>query len=387
MARGMGPKKKAVVLPESEECFICPHCGKSKKRGDFYSSTDPAVVIGIAFPCKDCSAKIARNYNPRSGIYGDCTEQSVQAALEYLDKPFLRNIYESSCGEKDGGTMKTVWAAYIKNITSLSQYNTLRWRDGDLFKKDFVVATPVEPEKEFNAEVMDELEKNRKDVIRLIGYDPFEKELPEDQPLLYAQLIGYIDMNGDNDDTTRVLDSIEIVRGYLQLQKLNDMSAKAFASLSKTGQSGEIKNYMDTKKKVADVISQLAEQSCISQKHNKNASKGENTFTGKIRKLKELNLREAELNAFDIGTCEGMRQVADISNASIIKQLHLDESDYTEMLAQQREMITKLQEQADQKTEEARILLRENLDLKTYMSANGLDISEHLSNETILYIK
>ena len=49
---------------------------------------------------------------------------------------------------------------------------------------------------------------------------------------------------------TRVLDSIEIVRGYLQLQKLNDMSAKAFANLSKTGQSGEIKNYMETKKRL-----------------------------------------------------------------------------------------------------------------------------------------
>ena len=202
---------------------------------------------------------------------------------------------------------------------------------------------------------------------------------------MYAQLIGYIDMSGDNEDMTRVLDSIEIVRGYLQLQKLNDMSAKAFATLSKTGQSGEIKNYMDTKKKVADVISQLAEQSCISMKHNKNASKGENTFTGKIKKLKELNLREAELNAFDIGTCEGMRQVADISNASIIKQLHLDESDYTEMLAQQREMIIKLQRQADTKTEEARILLRENLDLKSYIQSQGLDISEYLSSETILY--
>ena len=103
------------------------------------------------------------------------------------------------------------------------------------------------------------------------------------------------------------------------------------------------------------------------------------------KKLKELNLREAELNAFDIGTCEGMRQVADISNASIIKQLHLDESDYTEMLAQQREMITKLQQQADTKTEEARILLRENLDLKSYIQSKGLDISEYLSSDTILY--
>ena len=58
----------------------------------------------------------------------------------------------------------------------------------------------------------------------MIGYDPFDKEAEEDKPLLYAQLIGYIDMSGDNEDMTRILDSIEIVRGYLQLQKLNDMS-------------------------------------------------------------------------------------------------------------------------------------------------------------------
>lgn len=114
--------------------------------------------------------------------------------------------------------------------------------------------------------------------------------------MLYAQLIGYIDSDGNNDDMTRVLDSIEIVRGYLQLQKLNDMSARAFANLGATGQSGEIKNYMDTKKKVADVISQLAEQSCISLKHNKNSKKGENTWTGKIKMIKDLNLREAEVN-------------------------------------------------------------------------------------------
>ena len=93
----------------------------------------------------------------------------------------------------------------------------------------------------------------------------------------------------------------------------------------------------------------------------------------------------AELNAFDIGTCEGMKQVADISNASIIKQLHLDESDYTEMLAQQREMLVKLQTQADKKTEEARILLRENIDLKRFIEDKGIDISEFLSSGTILY--
>lgn len=387
----MGAKKRAMTpVSEPRPKYVCPHCGELKPESQFYKSSDPAISIGIAFPCKTCAEKIARNYNENYKTFGDCTEQSIQRALEYLDKPFLKSLYESSYSEVHDTSLKVpktnVWAAYIKNV-QMYQYKTMRWRDGDLFKNEVsdVNSNVAIEERDVNPEVLDELEKNRRDVIRLIGYDPFEKEAEEDKPLLYAQLIGYIDMNGDNDDMTRVLDSIEIVRGYLQLQKLNDMSANAFSNLSKTGQSGEIKNYMDTKKKVADVISQLAEQSCISMKHNKNASKGENTFTGKTKRLKDMNLREIENNAFDIGTCEGMRQVADISNASILKQLHLDENDYTEMLCQQRELIVKLQRLSDENAEKARILLRENIDLKKYMKNQGIDVESMSSKETILY--
>lgn len=391
MGRSTSKKSMTTTVQKTEEDkveYLCYCCGEKKKKTSFYTTTDPFNGVGINPFCKNCIERIARNYNPKTGNYGEVTKISLCEALERMDLPYLEVLWEASYKEVHDPSLKqpktNIWSAYITNV-KLPQYRGMRWRDGDLFQKSEETIHSETTTLPQNPEVLEECEKNRRDVVRLIGYDPFDKEAPEDQPLLYAQLIGYIDMSGDNEDMTRVLDSIEIVRGYLQLQKLNDMSAKAFASLSKTGQSGEIKNYMDTKKKVADVISQLAEQSCISMKHNKNASKGENTFAGKIKKLKELNLREAELNAFDIGTCEGMRQVADISNASIIKQLHLDESDYTEMLAQQREMITKLQQQADTKTEEARILLRENLDLKSYIQSQGLDISEHLSSDTILY--
>ena len=389
-AMGGPVKKKAMTTKEEAvtEKFLCYCCGSEKKRSEFYKSSDPFNSVGVTPYCKNCLERIARNYNNTTKQFGDVTKQSLMLACERADVPYLEKLWDASYNEVHDPSLKqpktNVWAAYIKNV-KMHQYNGMRWRDGDLFKEkeeEIHSETTTLPQ---NQEVLEEYEKNRKDVIRLIGYDPFDKEAEEDKPLLYAQLIGYIDMSGDNEDMTRILDSIEIVRGYLQLQKLNDMSAKAFSNLSKTGQSGEIKNYMDTKKKVADVISQLAEQSCISMKHNKNASKGENTFAGKIKKLKELNLREAELNAFDIGTCEGMKQVADISNASIIKQLHLDESDYTEMLAQQRDMIVKLQEQADTKTEEARILLRENVDLKKFIEEKGIDISDYMSNDTILY--
>jgi hypothetical protein len=378
------PKKSMATTKDPAPEYVCPHCGKTKKRSEFYVSSDPAVSIGIAFPCKDCAENIARRYDPKTDSYSDVTETSLKNALMYLDKPFLKTLWDSAYNEVHDASLKqpkrNIWAAYIKSVQMVN-YKTMRWRDGDFddvkVNEEIHSDTTTLPQ---NQEVLEECEKNRRDVIRLIGYDPFDKEAPEDQPLLYAQLIGYIDGDGNNDDMTRILDCIEIVRGYLQLQKINDMSAKAFANLAKTGQSGEIKNYMDTKKKVADVISQLAEQSCISQKHNKNAKKGENTWTGKIKKLKELNLREAEVNGFDIGTCRGMQQVLEMSDASIMKQLALDESEWSEIVAEQRQKLVDTQKERDVYKEINRILLRENLDLRDTLEDNDLLNLQNLTN-------
>ena len=383
MARAMGGKKPMTMSKEPIPEYVCPHCGETKKQTAFYLSSDPAVSIGIAFPCRDCSEKIARRYNPKTGEYSDVTEASLKNALMYLDKPFLKTLWESAYNEVHDPSLKqpkhNIWTSYIKNV-QMKNYKAMRWRDGDFDDTCTKSNTSSVEEKDIDPEVLSELEKNRNDVIRLIGYDPFEKEANDDKPLLYAQLIGYIDGDGNNDDMTRILDCIEIVRGYLQLQKINDMSAQAFANLAKTGQSGEIKNYMDTKKRIADVISQLAEQSCISQKHNKNSKKGENTWTGKIKMLKDLNLREAENNGFDIGTCRGMQQVLEISDSSIMKQLALDESEWSDIVAEQREKLIELQSQRDIYKEINRILLRENIDLRDTLAENGMLNESNLQN-------
>lgn len=367
--------------------YLCPYCLKEKKASGFYVSTDPRVLTGVTSMCRDCVKKIALGWDDNRNEFGVCTKKTVMAALEYIDRPFFENLWNSSYAEWADQDAKlrrtTIWDSYIKNV-SMKQYNGLRWRDGDIFN------TYVEDAKQVAAlemgntesaqtllnsqEVDSEFEKNRKDVIRLLGYDPFEGEKLEDQPLLYSQLIGYLDLGGDNEDMMRTSSAITIVRGFSQQAKIDDKIAKAMANSNVN--TSELKQLLDSKKNLSSTISQLAEQSCLSLKHNKNSSKGENTFTGIVKKLKEMNLRDAEVNAFDIGTCEGMRQVADISNASIIKQIRLDENDYSEMLVKQREIITKLQEKSDQNEEIARILLRENLDLKRFIEDQGVDISE-----------
>ena len=166
----------------------------------------------------------------------------------------------------------------------------------------------------------------------------------------------------------------------MQQAKLDDMIAKTMSSPNMANKTGEIKACLDAKQKVASTVSQLAEQSCLSLKHNKNASKGENTWTGKIKKLKDLDLRDAEVNGFDIGTCRGMQQVLEISDSSIMKQLRLDESEWSDMVADQRQMIIDLQNERDVYKEVNRIILRENIDLRDTLEENGLLKSEELTN-------
>ena len=388
MARSAGKKTTSVKKNTDDQKYLCHHCLKEKKKSEFYVSTDPRVMTGITSVCKDCIRKIALAWDDNRKEFGLCTKQTVMAALEYLDRPFLNKLWDSSYAEWADDTSQkrrtTIWDAYIKNV-SMVNYRGMRWRDGDIFQ------TYIEDAKQVAAlesgsidgaqtllmsqEVDGEFEKNRSSVIRLLGYDPFACEKLEDQPLLYSQLIGYLDAGGDgNEDMMRTSSAITIVRGFLQQAKLDDKLAKVMANTS--ANPSEMKTLLDAKKSLNATITDLAEQSCLSLKHNKNASKGENTWTGKIKKLKDMDLRDAEVNGFDIGTCRGMQQVLEISDASIMKQLALDESEWSDMVAEQRKTIVDLQKQRDVYREVNRILLRENLDLRDTLEENNLlDVS------------
>ena len=163
----------------------------------------------------------------------------------------------------------------------------------------------------------------------------------------------------------RVSSIIEIVKGFNHIEKINDLIAKLISDTPNMEHNiVTIRALEDTKTKITSSILGLAKDNGISLKNSVNASKGENTWTGKVRKLKEMDLRDAEMNLYDTEYSEGLRQVAEVSNAAIIKQIKLDENDYADMLTQQRALIEKYKQIADENEEKARILLRENGDLK-----------------------
>lgn len=392
MARSAGKKTTSNKNTVEKKTYLCPYCGKTKKEDDFYVSTDPRVLTGRTSMCKDCVQKIAFNWDENRQEMGTPTKKSVMDALEYIDRPFLESLWNSSYHEwlnpDAKRKRKSIWDTYIKNV-SMINYNGMRWRDGDIFHtyiEDAKQIVNMEVKQEANIDILsnsqevnDEFEKNKNSVIRLLGYDPFLSEKSEDQPLLYSQLIGYLDAGGDgNEDMMRTSSAITIVRGFLQQAKLDDKLAKVMANTS--ANPTEMKTLLDAKKNLSATISQLAEQSCLSLKHNKNASKGENTWTGKIKKLKDMDLREAEVNGFDIGTCRGMQQALEISDISIMKALALDESEWSEIVADQRKLLVDTQRERDIFKEINRILLRENLDLRDTLEEHNLLDKDNLKN-------
>lgn len=371
----MGPKKRSDD-PINKEEFLCYYCGNKKVRSKFYASTDPFNTVGVIPYCKECIEKIARNYNKTSKQFGDVTKQSLCAALERMDLPYLDILWEASYKEVNAPDLdrpKTnVWAAYIKNV-KLPQYNGMRWRDGDLFKKGEVKNIDEDFERNLTPEVLDEYKTNKKDIIRLVGYDPFANyPVEQDLPVLYAKLISFIDEETKNDGM-KMNAVIQIVQSFNQIQKLNDAINELSADTSKlNANNGTIKQHADTISKLLSGANALAKDNGISLNYNNNKSKGQNTLTGKMKDLDLIGFRAAKINMYDIDYCKGMQQVAEISAKAQIDQIGFDENVMNEINNIRRELVDNLQKQKDKALERARVLLVENRDLKDFLKEKGL---------------
>lgn len=375
-------------LDKFEGTSFCLKCKihKDREKG-FYINTDPMYGETTCTPiCRECARKIALRVD-KNGEEHEPTKESVITALKYLQKPFLNTVWNASVQESEnliaGKVKSNVWTAYIKNIQMVN-YVGMNFFDSDFYKEK-VVYDDEKNETEvvdthMGQDTYDSYIKNKEDVVRLLSYDPFEKEDIADQPFLYSQLLGLLDSSEDaNEDMMRTSSAISIVRGFLQQAKIDDTVSKLMCDITKIeANSATIKSLQESKAKITSVITSLAQDSCISLKHNKNAKKGENTWTGKIKKIKDLNLREGEVNGFDLETCKAMKQVMDLSNASIMKTLALDESEWSDMVAEQRQKIVDLQRDLDKYIEISRILLRENLDIKDYLKDKDIKLEMNL---------
>lgn len=352
--------------------FTCYLCGKLKTDKDFYNCTDPLSITHVTRICKKCAEKLVYDIGPDNQKHAP-TKESIKLTLEYLDKPYFEKLYEDSLQEAantmTGKAKNDVWTSYIKNV-SMKQFNTLRWRDGDGAGENsgILMEFPIDN----SEEVKKMFEINRRTVISALGYDPFESAAELDKPLMYNKLVGFLD-ESTQDDELKLGACVEIVHSLNQSEKLNAViNALQRTPDSIIKNSATIKALEATKKDIMKTTLDLARDNGISIKHSNKNTKGAHTLTGKLKQLKESDLRSKEMNAFDVNTAEGMRQVAAISYEAIYKQLALDENDFTNMITTQKQMIHELQERLDAAEEEARLYRRERNDLREFLESKGL---------------
>lgn len=384
MAKSAGRKTSTVKKSvDDERKYLCPYCNTEKRKRDFYVSSDPMVMTGITTMCKECAKKIALNWDERTQEYGTCTKASIQEALIRLDKPFLSKIWDSSYlewADEKNVHRTTIWDAYIKNI-GMIQYRGMRWQDSDIFdvyiekaKKTAGIELAKESKvTEQPEEVNEEYQVNKRDVIRMLGYDPFANyPIESDKPVLYAQIINFIDEETKNDGM-KMNAIIQIVQAFNQIQKINDAINELSSDTMKlNNNNGTIKQHADTISKLLTGANALAKDNGISVNFNNSKSKGQNTLTGKMKELDLIGFRDAKINMYDINYCAGMRQVAEISAKAQMDQIGFDENALDEIQGIRRERVDSLQKERDKAIEKARVLLVENRDLKDFLKEKGL---------------
>lgn len=370
-------KEEIKKLNNSNRCIMCD---KLKPKDQFYISYDPNNKSGRTHVCKKCATEIAlRKYE--DGELHDPTKASVMLALEYLDKPFLTKLWDSSYYEaQHSDHIKHrfgIWASYIKNV-QMTQYQGLRWKDSDIFKNNVLLgkldsALPsdleqeeYEKERRARLEALQECEINRKDVISAIGYDPFANyPADEDKPMLYGSLISFIDEESKNDGM-KMRAIIQIVKTYNQIEKINDKIDSLVNDAENLSINvGGLDKLSGVVARLNSAAVSLAKDNGISVNNNNNKSKGANTLSGKIKHLTEIGFRDAKINTFDYETCEGMRQVAELSEEARHKQIGYDENIAQEIKDIKVELVESLTKERDAALESLRLLIVENMDLKS----------------------
>lgn len=351
----MANQKKVAGMPRVEkEKYKCTCCGEkyTDQERNFYQSNSLLFKgnNGRISICKKCVIDLYAFLVEKT----EDTKQALYYLCRLLDVYFDSSLYHS-VEQQARNSNSNISQIYMQKVNSLSQYAGLTFENSTTFdgkKNESVIIKSQENE---NVWSDDDL-KNKEDVIRMVGYDPFENENPTDQKYLYNTLVDFLDQD-TLDDSFKLPIVIEIVKSFNQIDKLNQALALLTADISNIqSQTGGVKTLVEAKEKIYRSVLAMAKDNGISVNHNNNRSKGANTLNGMVKKLFEIGLSTAEVNLYDLETSESIKQIADISNRSIREQLLFDENDYTDMIAQQSNLIKKLDSELMKVKEENRLL-------------------------------
>ena len=371
---------------------VCNFCHEKKKLTDFYISKSPLFSVDERVPiCKDCVISASLNED------GTINDIELNKILKKIDRPYYKDLIESAIsGFKNEHSYveddkvqyygKEILQRYFRLI-AMRQDRDKSYEDSE--KDNFIHPTSNTPKstKERIAKKYDDIKENKNEyqsiqnsdgdvkwtkkdkqnmkyVISVVGYDPFEDfNLSEyDKKYCFNILAGYCDADGITEDGHKIQCVIQLTNLYCQCRKI-DESINLELSKNDVDET-KISKLTSSKSSILSSIATIAKDNNIASNYNKNSGQGKNTLTSKMKEIVADGFENMKVNLFDIDTSACMKQIADLSNQSIMEQLTFDSNEYTEMIKEQREMLIKLQNENERLEEENRILKNKVEDLE-----------------------
>lgn len=363
----------------------CVVCHKDKPHSDFFRSYSWGH-IGNLLPsgerhvtiCKRCAKKIFNFYY----VQENNLKQAINHWCQTLDVYYSEEIFEAMINlhnSRKGTEMEHKFDYITDYMTALGRAKMIDmtyWDSPYLqnsVKKDFEVdknyfIDPI-PQKEYPEEFdswdKEDLE-NYDYVLTIYKYDPFKDEPIEDRRKLYYNLAGFSD-EGIMDDFARANAAIDTCRSMQRLEKLNRIRVNL--ENNDTPDIKEIKAVSDLQKIEREAINRNGKEHGFIQKYSLNKNQGSGTFTGITKQMSDELFENELANAYDIKTSNAMQMAAEASWKAIFGQLNISESEFSEIVKNQRETIMNLRTQLDTTIEQLRLA---NIKLKKIELENKL---------------
>lgn len=363
-------QEKAVnSKPLTKETMKCPTCGElltNIVKQTYASKSSMWQFLGRVPICKRCVDNIWDEYLEQ---YSYDVEKAMYYFCMAFDYAFHKKLLESSkkSVEKKGGKVIQRYLTMLNSFGKKNGYASC-FKLGEKISID-TLEESIKPRKT-RLILSDEDKISKADIIRLLKYDPFTEEPDDIKAFLYSKLIDFLDEDTLN-DSFKLPIVIEIVKGFGQAERIN----RTLSSIDIVNNSNEVdafKKLTDARANLLRSILSMAKDNGISENYSNSKSKGAGTLSGMIKDLQEKGVHSSDVNLYDIETCEGMRQVADISNKSILDQLMLNENDYVDMIKEQRTLIQELKDKSEKIEEEDRILKVKINEIEQFLKNNKI---------------
>lgn len=354
----MGRKPKAAAEPQKKvsdiKIYKCSCCEYETDNpvGQFYKSQSSIFNAndGYVTICQKCLQSKFEEYSNR---FDERTAMII--VCHYMDIPFVYSLYDSIRTKNETFSI----GMYIRQMNNRQNQgktfvNTL------LDKKELMVdAQKFDEIKEATKWKVFE-QRNKKNTVDIIGYDPFEGYNEEQRRFLFNNIINYLEEDGIEDDNFKMSQIIQLVNNNYQISEVD----RAIARLDAITQITDIRLLQATKKSLVDANDKIAKENGISVRNRQNQRPGQGTLTALQKYLRELEFEEAEANYYNQLKGPGTQWAANMSLKAIRENGFFDENDFKDIVENQYNMIQNLQKKLDDVEEENRLLLIENDELK-----------------------